>query len=78
MFLFFSKKKEAPKVVYHKCGAALRSDDTYMLNRQKYCGKCYDNANPDKFVSFLRKTGATETETYSISSLMIKGLLCIR
>lgn len=41
MFGFFGKKKEAPKVVCHKCGAALRSDDTYMLNQQKYCGKCY-------------------------------------
>ena len=38
----------------------------------------YGDANPDRFVSFLRKTGAAETETYSISSLMIQGLLCLR
>ena len=40
--------------------------------------KSYYDANPDQFVSFLRKSGAAETETYSISSLMIQGLLCIR
>ncbi len=38
----------------------------------------YGDANPDRFVSFFRKSGTAETETYSISSLMITGLLWIR
>lgn len=38
----------------------------------------YSYANPDRFVSFIRKSGADETEVYSISSLMIKGLTLMR
>lgn len=38
----------------------------------------YYHSSPDRFVSFLRKTGASKAEPYSISSLMIEGLLSFR
>ena len=57
MFRFFGRKKEASQVVCHKCGAALRSDDTYMLNGQKYCGKCYQEEKKNNETIPAKDTG---------------------
>ena len=41
MFHIFGKRKSPQQGLCSGCGSALSSDDTYMLNKQKYCGKCY-------------------------------------